>query len=1192
MQGNFPETKYAFIPDVNIERQEIAQGHFPVNTEFVSNAYSEGRSTLSFAEAAYASWRYDSAVAAIANRLAKPNLYDENFVKSGGAQELERDMVATYGNHINERMLKEIRSVTSREDALHVKETIQNKLLTEQAWNDSFAGGMVGAVFAPENFLGGVVSTLTKSAIAVPKLATWLSKAIPKATEPLAYGGSMALAGGLQAVPGVLWNYDDPKAIPIAMAFGGALGVGMASHVDPNKFLDTLGSRPANKASLKTGDVMADRLASLMSLADELDNVMDGLGAALLGNPGKGIREDIDSAASRSASLVAQANENLYNLEQSFKELGLTNQTFIENVQQAVGMETTATKLDKKQVSLAMQRAAAYLGNTYNYNRTVQAREELTKTLIEKINDLESTLMYGEKTIAGELPELAKHYNELLKAKHIDTINTVGASGGVIPEPSKYVLPINVLVDVKAPDINSLTSLERGIVDAYHKSGIALKLGEIVNRQGNDMTKVASDSNYFHTRFDLNKIDDTANLAGTKLYQRDMKQYQATLDKIKAVENTIKLNEETAKKLVASNKAPRASKLIRKRQSKIDKNVAEVNRLKAVNTRLKAEVNKLNREAGAIKTRLNQEGINDYDVRGYLHMFKMIGTQMADAIAKSTGNADISAEQVGALLVSSMLPDVGHQGLRDALKYVEWKNTEKLAQILLEAGGDIHVNTALRDAMQADEFQGLNNMVKQATGLYEVSQPKLIGEASAFKSRFLWNYFQTDKELGLNLYTLLQDDFLNTATRNIQEECGRVALSNVKMMNPDGTEFFLNNPENIRRAQNLIRDYARNHGHGEETARDLATMTFDALLGRATGEKLSPAMQVGTQIAQMIQLKNSGLYNIVDTTYVAHTFGTAAMLRHFIPAIKMGLKTSTITKKDAQSLKDVVSRIYAMEARIRPDVTVISEDMTDAAKGKVARGIMNTAQYMRWINGQAQVSQWQANMCASLYEEAMHKAFRDNDWSMLERAGHTFNDEDIADIFAQYSQHGLDVKAWSDPILAEKVIRNCFDVTTNTALQVRRGDRPRFLNSAWGKVCFAYQSFVWASHNKLLRRYASDYGTLNACSLIIRQLPLSALMAISVQALNGKDPFEDQQALVNSIVNSTSALGLFGYAGSFMTAGIGGTSPVLGVANTYIGGVESLVTQGDPTGLLKNLPLLGGFIPYRIAIAAMSGALE
>ena len=455
----------------------------------------------------------------------------------------------------------------------------------------------------------------------------------------------------------------------------------------------------------------------------------------------------------------------------------------------------------------------------------------------------------------------------------------------------------------------------------------------------------------------------------------------------------------------------------------------------------------------------------------------------------------------------------------------------------------------------------------------------------------MWDYSTPSKSTGIPLKALLGGDFMNTVNRNIQEETGRIALSHVHMKDNTGETFYLNNGLNISRAQDIIRDRLKNQGYSDRAAEEVATQTFDALLGRATGETLGPVMQVLTQVAMASQLKNSGIYQAVEAiANTAHEYGVRMCVKHMLPALKMGLGTSKVTKQDGKRLANILAKMGAMDSRIRPDVAVLPDDMSDVTKSAVGRGIMNCAQYQRWINLQAPIQQWQTNMCAGIVDELLEDALKAKDISKLGELAESYSKEEWKVMLNQYEKHSMNVNDW-DYEIAHTVLKNSFSAISMVALRARRGDRPRFLNTAWGKVCFAYQSFAWKANNALTRRYANTRGIGSAAGLVVRQLPLSVLAAISIQAMDGKDPFKDPAALVGKAVNATSGLGLMTYVGSFASQDIGGTAPALGFLNTTKRDLINTAT-GDPIGLAQHFPLISAFLPFRIGIGAIKGISE
>lgn len=1193
-------TVYESVPSSTATGGVAPQRSYYDPRTIVDAEYTEHVGEMSFGEATYAVWRYDSMVNALSNALARPRRLDEGYIASGARDAFKRDMVASYGKSLNESMLKTIDEVTSPEEEKWARETINNKLLAEQGWDTSFMAGVVGTLTAPENLAMGYAGGAVKTLKVASKLGKWLDKASP-VKRSVAYGAGTSILGGAQAMPNVLWNYDDPNTAYVAMALGGALGVAIASKINPTKALNEITSTNPSKKSVETSPkgMFGINVSELLSMGDELNKISAGqeLGSKLVGTAQYGIKKDVDSAGSRGAALSAKMNIHLRDLEQGAKEEGLVNQGFVDNLKQVVGLGSTTTRVQAQERTRMQQIAEAFLGNNYNYNRMVEAKAKTTEDLLQKIDALKKELKVDlDLEEAGSIPDLMKRFNSLQEAKYVQDLedwNAKTIEGTAKKEeqpirPMPYQLSMQAAADLTEQNIENLPAMARKWVEVYHKSGLAEGLGKMVNTLGNGILDVAVDKNYFHTRFNLDRVDALADRLEPEVRIAEMQRLE-------------KLTSDDAKKALDKTwgELKKQQRALKKQLKDIEAYSSEIpDAVKQIQTTNK----KLVELEGLINEHYHQYNLNKkileelkgqsysyWKERSYEQILEMVGEQMAKNIKLITGEA-IDPKVVGAFLLAKYVNNVGHDTLKRVISRTTSNATEDVATSILKAGGDLDIPKEAFDALE--NGVNLNEVIKKATGLFEMHSAKLIGEASAFQQRFLWDYMTPSKSTGVSLSELLDGDIIQTATRNIQEETGRVALSWVDITDEAGQKFYLNTGTNLNRAQDIIYDLAMKNGYDSKNAEDLAKMTFDSLLGRATGETLGPRAQALTQLAQMVQLKNSGIYNIADIAQIVHQWGTVNVAKHFISAMKMGLTTSKISEQDGRMLRNIVAKMYAMESRVRPDVSVIAEDMTSTSSNTVLRGIMNLGQYQRWVNFQAPVAQWQANMCAALYEETLEQALKTRKLDKLRELGYTFTPVEFKKMYKNYKNHGMDIEAWEDALLVDKVVRTCFDITTNTALQVRRGERPRFLNTAVGKVAFAYQSFVWGAHNKLLRRYANTNGNMNAALFIARQIPLSVMLAIGITAMNGKDPFSDPTALANKAINSTSALGLIAYAGNIVTAGIGGTSPMLGVVNTGIQGTQQLVMNGDPTTLLKNVPLLGGFLPYRMALGAMIGTMD
>lgn len=1203
----FPQKYSTAVPDIDFgvgtpestgEWQGVTSSYSPAN-------YSKPEHSIDMWQAFKYSWLYDSMSTALYNRATKPNRLDQAYVDSGANNKFMEEMKTTYGSKLNEAMLDEIKNTRSKEDEDHTRATIQHKLMAEKAWQDHPVIALGAQFVAPENAVllaTGPVGAAMKGTSAAVKFAKWVEKGMTPVARKALYASYWGGAGAAQAIPGVAWNYDNPNAIILSASIGGLLGVGMSAGMSANKVFADAPKR-AYKASAGSttplkGVHTRKAYGGALSLSDDLRVASDGdrLDEQLLGAAQFGHAADSGSAAAMQDALQAELSIKLKKFEDLCIEKGLANDGFFEHLKQALGMESANTRIPLRDREQAQAEAIAFLGNTYHYNRAMGERKMHIEALTDKISKLKQELKINETTVTDGSPvSLRDEYNRLLDAKYkaeMDAYNkavadakNTGADTSKLakPEPPvKHSLTLGAVKVMEKPNIDSLSPTARKWVEAYRESGLATELGNMVNRLGKDIREVAVDENYFHTRFSLDRIDEVANDLRDEEYRRAITMVEA-LEQSRPKRLKHITNQETKLK----NKITRLEQIranVGNNHPVVETMEAEIEQLRKDIEVLVAEFQRRDEFVTNVRNKWADSSNGHWMQKGYRRVFTMLGEQMADDI-KALTKEEVDATKIGAFLMSKYITKIGHDDLKQAIRSTGIDNEQRLAELILEVGGDLDI------PKEALESLNLSALVAQATELKAVSNAKIIGEASAFKQRYMWDYSTPSKSTGIPLKALLGGDFMNTVNRNIQEETGRIALSHVHMKDNTGETFYLNNGLNISRAQDIIRDRLKNQGYSDRAAEEVATQTFDALLGRATGETLGPVMQVLTQVAMASQLKNSGIYQSVEAiANTAHEYGVRMCVKHMIPALKMGLGTSKVTKQDGKRLANILAKMGAMDSRIRPDVAVLPDDMSDVTKSAVGRGIMNCAQYQRWINLQAPIQQWQTNMCAGIVDELLEDALKAKDISKLGELAESYSKEEWKVMLGQYEKHGMNVNDW-DYEIAHTVLKNSFSAISMVALRARRGDRPRFLNTAWGKVCFAYQSFAWKANNALTRRYANTRGIGSAAGLVVRQLPLSVLAAISIQAMDGKDPFKDPAALVGKAVNATSGLGLMTYIGSFASQDIGGTAPALGFLNTTKRDLINTAT-GDPIGLAQHFPLISAFLPFRIGIGAIKGISE
>lgn len=342
---------------------------------------------------------------------------------------------------------------------------------------------------------------------------------------------------------------------------------------------------------------------------------------------------------------------------------------------------------------------------------------------------------------------------------------------------------------------------------------------------------------------------------------------------------------------------------------------------------------------------------------------------------------------------------------------------------------------------------------------------------------------------------------------------------------------------------------------------------------------------MGASIANTMFLGKSGLYNLVDFGSIANEFNTVATVKEIIPALKRGIgfDLKTLTKKECMDLIDILRLESFEEGRFRNVVTRQAEDMF-VLKKSITREIEWATQSVRFLNGMEAVRRLQINMTTSLYvkklEDAVKGSVKDQEY-FVKNSGYSKGIFDS--INKEVTNHGWNIYQWDNKALATRVLTEARTTVDNVILSVRNGERPRFMDNPIGKVAFAYQSFVFAANQKLLRRYWNQEGVLGVATLITMQLPLACLVGMLSNIIEGRDPEKD---LVTSVSTSMSALGLFTIPITALSRGeLGGTFVGFGPVSYAI---RAGTGQMDVFNALADAPFISANPVSKAALMAMS----
>lgn len=544
---------------------------------------------------------------------------------------------------------------------------------------------------------------------------------------------------------------------------------------------------------------------------------------------------------------------------------------------------------------------------------------------------------------------------------------------------------------------------------------------------------------------------------------------------------------------------------------------------------------------------------------------KIKPTKMADE--------DLSS-RMGALFLSGVISN--HKGnaiLASFIQDVIKKEDEELVELLYKFSGE-----------SLPESLTFTKLLESVMGIGKMPNMGAIGQSSLFQHRFPWE-LSAVSDYGVKLKDFIRTDLYANTERTVMETARRVALSNVEFKDPiTGDVIFLNNGKNLEIFFRDLRDKCAK-AHGTEEADRVVDMLRSMLLGQPYGEQLSTNLRTFANIAQAIHLGKSGMYNFAEYGSLMAEYGAVNTMKAFVPALKRiaGRDLKNLTPEDGKDLADCVSDYLAFEGRMKPRVNIQQEDYFDAPSTLVGETVEYYTQGVRFLNGSEYIRRHQIQMASSMYSTVLKRASRgiEKDLEYLKKQG--IPENILKRILTQTKKYGTAIGKWKDKEAVHNVLNYCRASVDDTVLTIRAGERPLIMETALGKVIFAYQSFVFASHNKLLRRKFNQGGFASVAYLMASQLPLAVLAGVASNIMDGKPPTKD---LGSAVSNSMSSLGIFGMATNAIVRGeLGGTFPGLAPVTNALQ-LPTKIADGDPLALLKLMPWLAVVAPLRMAVGA------
>jgi hypothetical protein len=368
--------------------------------------------------------------------------------------------------------------------------------------------------------------------------------------------------------------------------------------------------------------------------------------------------------------------------------------------------------------------------------------------------------------------------------------------------------------------------------------------------------------------------------------------------------------------------------------------------------------------------------------------------------------------------------------------------------------------------------------------------------------------------------------------------------------------------------------------------RDALKFTDDLkndLLGYAVGERPSALQRGASQVAALLSLRMSGIYNIAEFTASVETFGYKAVLKHALPAMKNIFKDGVnMTPDVAEKITAIVAGNLRAEGRFKSVVGRLESDHMADVTGPF--DWMNTAaQSTHYLNMSEWIRRVHLDVIAGAQADLLEEFVKGNVASgkYLDDIG--MNAADKTALMRDIGAHGLYTEKW-DQRVAEKLAVSLTRDTDRMAMMVRKGETPAFLaHSDVGRMLFPYFSFTAGANQKILRRAHNKDGAIGVAQMMIHQAPLAVLAAMAANVLHGDDYDKD---LATKALSIAPGIGYGALPLSMMTRGsMGGAATPFTAINSAANLVKA-VGDGDIKTATQNIPGLSILLPVQIINSA------
>jgi hypothetical protein len=546
--------------------------------------------------------------------------------------------------------------------------------------------------------------------------------------------------------------------------------------------------------------------------------------------------------------------------------------------------------------------------------------------------------------------------------------------------------------------------------------------------------------------------------------------------------------------------------------------------------------------------------------------------RVRDFMLRSGKSLDEVAEAFGKQIVKS----IGHFAGSDAvgvgkqfLKSIQGEETGDLALKFSEW----QTNGLTRDEIVAT-LRGAGipdpQILRAVDSMFGNPNMNSVGDVTkSLRQRLDWDL--SEDMGGFKLSSFLEPDIHKTMERYTLEMTSRIGLAKVGFRS--GGEF--------QKALDEVADEAFAAGKSPAEVRKILDHARELALGRPVGDLMPDSLRSLTALGSALVLRNSGIYNIGEYAALAAEYGLKRVVAEFMPALRKS-SIANMTKQEAEELQDIITGRLVADGRFRPVVSYM-EDNFEGAVDSVHESIQYAAQSVRFLNGSEAIRRHQVKIFAALYQKRLESAVQGN-----AKARQLLIDEglpvDVLDAAAnEFKGKGWSMETWN-PNTVDNISTHALSMADTSVLALRRGERPMLMDTNVGKTIFPFMSFVFAAHNKLLRRQLNRDGVLGVAKIMLYQAPLAVLAAAAANIVGGKEWDAD---MGNGVPKAMSSLGLASipldllYRGR-MGGGFSGFAPINSA-------VELGSIPDTPRGVTENIPFLATFLPINVMLSAFEG---